>query len=36
MEQWDTEQLGTYASEARGNEAALELPPVRTVSWCLR
>ncbi len=33
VEQWDTEQLGTYEDSARGTDAALDLDPVRTVSW---
>ncbi len=33
VEQWDTEQLGTYDDPARGTGAAVDMPPVRTVSW---
>ncbi|HND30522.1 MAG TPA: toxin TcdB middle/C-terminal domain-containing protein, partial [Myxococcota bacterium] len=33
VEQWDTESLGTYEATGRGAEAALDLDPVRTVSW---
>lgn len=33
VEQWDVESLGSYESSARGADAALDLDPVRTVTW---